>query len=127
MRSARLHATVGALGWAALVALWAWQAGGGFIPPDWASALAWIVGSTVALTGFSVGWVWWNRRIYRLRHSRRTPLVRPVAFDADALGRPIDAAPGADLYANEIVISIDPLRGRKRYGARRPEPTGALA
>ncbi|MGZ5313414.1 MAG: hypothetical protein ACXWEA_04330, partial [Solirubrobacterales bacterium] len=82
----------------------------------------------VAWTVFTIGWVAWNRGIYRRRHQRDQAAVVEVEMDEDVLGRPVIGAREARDAAGQIVISVD-AEGVKRYrraGGKRGGSISAL-
>jgi hypothetical protein len=113
-RSAKtLHICAGGAGWVLLGLLWLWQFESRAIPRDWALVITAAAGGWLALAALSMIWVRWNQDIYRRRHRRRTPLIAPVQFETDAVGRRIVAADGLD--GSRIVIRIDRAAALKRY------------
>lgn len=104
------HGLVGGAAWLGFGWLWVVQITQ-HLPVEWKLELTGIAGTLAAFTVLTLGWVRWNRNIYRRRHRRTAALVQPVSFARDTLGRRITAS--ADLHhrRGEIVIS---LAGSKR-------------
>jgi hypothetical protein len=107
-----LQVTVGILAWAAFAHLALAQ----FIddaPPDWERVLAIIVFGALALGLAALLWVEWSRHAAR-RHPSKPAALRPVAFDHDAIGRPIVSELPSRLAPGETRIRIDEA-GEKVY------------
>jgi hypothetical protein len=104
-RRSAAHALAGVAGWLLFAALWAWQALAG-VPSDWRIAILAIGTGLAAAFALCLGWVRWNRGIYRRRHRRTEPIRRTVSFDRDALGRPIDAAP-VDWLREAAIVEVE--------------------
>jgi hypothetical protein len=111
------HAAVGAAAWVLLGALWLWQIEAHHVPAHWLLTVAVVLGVTIVFAGLCVGWVSWNRNIYRRRHNRRVPIVSDVQFDSDALGRLIVASDEGRL-ASHLIVEIDAAASRKHYRVR---------
>jgi hypothetical protein len=102
---AGLHGAAGLVGWAALIACVGWR---------WAASTSSRVGlitiagtAAILLIIFALRtWVEWNRSIYRRRHRRTRAVERSVAFDVDALGRPVAGDPATLMASPEIVIRV---------------------
>jgi len=75
-----------------------------------------MAGTLALFTVLTLGWVRWNRNIYRRRHRRKAPLVQAVSFVQDTQGRTIVAPPELRERSGEIVVSLTgPELGVKRY------------
>lgn len=121
------HAALGVLAWIALGAMWVWQLNTN-VPDRWLEGVAAVVAIFVAWAVFTIGWVAWNRGIYRRRHQRDQAVVVEVEMDEDVLGRPVIGAREARDAAGQIVISVD-AEGVKRYrraGGKRDGSISAL-
>jgi len=76
------------------------------LPGEWKMQLTGIAGTLVLFTGLTLGWVSWNRNIYRRRHRRTVAPVQPVSVARDTQGRRITASADHDRRRGEIVISL---------------------
>lgn len=108
------HAAVGAAGWLLLGFLWLWQFEADHVPSDWMTTVAVTTGGALAFAASCVGWVCWNRSIYRRRHNRRAPIASQIQFESDALGRAIVVSEGGR-DASRVVIDIDSDADVKYY------------
>ncbi|HWI06493.1 MAG TPA: hypothetical protein VNT54_03125 [Solirubrobacteraceae bacterium] len=113
-----LHVLAGVLGWAGFAALAVWQLGF-FVPPQAGDRLAALALCGAALTCIGIGWIRWNRSIYRRRHRRSSPIVMNVDFSHDSLGRPIVAPPGVSEAHGQVFVSVDADNAIKSYRRRR--------
>jgi hypothetical protein len=108
------HFAVGAGAWLLLGVLWLWQVDAHHIPAHWLATVTAVVVGAAVFAAFCVVWVVWNRSIYRRRHNRRSPIIREVQFESDALGRLIVASED-DLLASHLVVDVDEATSRKYF------------
>ncbi|MDQ3630490.1 MAG: hypothetical protein M3417_04270 [Actinomycetota bacterium] len=99
------HGLAGGAAWVGFGWLWVLQITQ-HLPPEWEKELIGIAGTLAAFTVLTLGWVRWNRDIYRRRHRRTVALVQPVSFARDTLGRRITASADLRHRRGEIVISL---------------------
>lgn len=116
-----VHILVGVLGWAAFDALALWQFTS-YAPANLALDLKMLAACAAGFWLGGIAWVRWNRDIHRRRHRRTAPIVQPVDFTRDVLGRPVAAAGDLLDEPGRIVVCVDPVTGVKFY--RRLEPAG---
>jgi hypothetical protein len=108
-----LQSSLGVLAWLGFSALWVWQLEVN-VPERWLDSLT-VIGTIAGLwVIFTLGWVAWNRSIYRRRHRRNTPVRLEVGMDHDSLGRPIVASRWIRTAPGQILISVNG-DGTKRY------------
>ena len=112
------HVLAGVMGWIGFAALAVWQLGF-FAPRNAGAGLAALAACGAALTCVGIGWVRWNRSIYRRRHRRTAPIVVNVGFSHDTLGRPIAAPPGLLEAPGQIFVAVDTATGVKSYRRHR--------
>lgn len=91
-----------------------------YVPAEWLGGVSLLVAVAAAFTALTPAWVWWNRNIYRRRHRRRTPLVREVGMERDALGRELLVAPEVLLNPTEVRVTVDSGGAVKRYDVPPP-------
>lgn len=99
------HGLAGVASWVGFGWLWVLQVTQ-HLPSAWALELLGLVGTLLLFTGLTLGWVRWNRNIYRRRHRRTAALVKPVSVAEDTLGRRITASADPYLRRGEITISL---------------------
>jgi hypothetical protein len=111
-----LHVLAGVAGWAGFAALWVWQIRV-FVPHRWFDGVQLIAVLVAAFGLVTPVWVWWNRNIYRRRHRRTAPMVRPVQFERDSLGRRLVISSGVRLNPAEVIVTAGEDGASKRYEA----------
>ena len=106
------HVLAACAGWVGLAALWVWQLRLG-VPGRWVDGPTFVLVVFVIWIGLLRSWVGWSRSIYRRRHRRTSPVILPVDFIEDSLGRRVRAQPGTRT-AHTVTVSVT-LPGVKVY------------
>ena len=114
-----VHRLAGAVGWLVFLFL-AWSQFPAKAPSGWPLLVLALLLLVLLFALGLVAWIWWNRRIYRRRGSRRGRPTLAVDARRDATGRPVRVEVPVGVRAARVIRD----GSRKRY---LPEPVDPAA